>query len=159
MNLISIPRAEAVVALSFVSLLFALPLQAQTDDPTLINITNLEQLDAMRYDLDGDGLPTSAGQTDYDAAFGVTSTVDGDATTPNASATSTGYELRESLDFEVDASYATSSRNLAWIDPTNGGTTDTPGWLPIGQSSSKSFNTMFEGNNHTISNLYIRSFS
>ena len=154
MSLIRIPRAEAVVALSFVSLLFALPLQAQTDDPALINITNLEQLDAMRYDLDGDGLPTSAGQTDYDAAFGVTSTVDGDATTPNASATSTGYELRESLDFEVDASYATSSRNLAWIDPTNGGTTDTPGWEPIGGFTFQ-FKAVFEGNDFKISNLYI----
>ena len=56
------------------------------NDLSLINITTLEQLDAMRYDLDGDGLPTSAGQTDYDAAFGVTSTVDADDANPNASA-------------------------------------------------------------------------
>ena len=34
-----------------------------------------------------------------------------------------GYELMESLDFEDAASYATSSRNLAWVDPDNGGTT------------------------------------
>ena len=110
--------------------------QAQ-NDPNLIDVTNLEQLDAMRYDLDGDGLPTSAGQTDYDAAFGVTSTVDADDADPSASATSTGYELMESLDFEDVASYVSGSRNLAWIDPANGGATATEGWLPIGNNTDR----------------------
>ena len=37
-------------------LLLALPLWAQpADDAALINVTTLEQLDAIRYDLDGNG--------------------------------------------------------------------------------------------------------
>ena len=65
--------------------------------------------------------------------------------------TSTGYELMESLDFEEAASYA-GSRNEAWVDPAGG--TAIPGWLPIGDNSNR-FTAVFEGNDHTISNLYI----
>ena len=96
MSLIRIPRAEAVIALSFVSLLFALPLQAQTDDPALINITTLEQLHVLRYDLDGNGTPSgnAAKVTAYEAAFGLS--VGGSVSCAGGC---TGYELMNDLDF------------------------------------------------------------
>ena len=160
MSLIRIPRAEAVVALSFVSLLFALPLQAQTDD--LIDITTLEQLNAIRYDMDGDGRPSSTGETAWKAAFTSLSsaTVDDSDDIRYSSSTYMGYELMNDLDFEDATSYA-GSRNDDWVDPdaTIGGTTDTPGWLPIGDNANP-FIAVFEGNHHTISNLYMnRTFN
>ena len=54
--------------------------------------------------------PIEAGIDIYNTAFTTTfsagdgDTHDGDATTPNASATSTGYELMNDLDFEDAAS-------------------------------------------------------
>ena len=106
-------------------------------DLSLIDITNLDQLDAMRYDLDGDGVAFIGDEAAYLAAFG----------TPSCASSCTGYELMESLDFEDAASYA-GSRNEAWVDPAGG--TATEGWPPI-----RTFNAVFEGNDHTISNLYI----
>ena len=158
----SYPRAEAVVALSFVSLLFALPLQAQvdydTDEDGLIDVTTLEQLNAVRWDLDGNGAVASAQETAYGKAF--PNTVSGstyEAITCGDGSTITtcsGYELMNDLDFEVDDSYASGSKKLAWIDPDHGGTTDTEGWDRIGDGAN-SFAAVFEGNDHTISNLYI----
>ena len=42
------------------------------NNPSLIDITTLEQLNAIRYDLDGDGVPTICGSTScaYNTAFG-----------------------------------------------------------------------------------------
>ena len=129
------------------------------DNDGLIDITTLEQLDAIRYDLDGDGAVATADEANYGAAFPTTaggSTYGaigcGDGATITACS---GYELMESLDFEDEDSYA-GSRNDAWVAPDNGGTTGTEGWLPIGDNSNN-FTAVFEGNDHTISNLYINS--
>ena len=46
---------------------------------------------------------------------------------------------------------------LGWILPNNGGTPSTSGWVPIGRSDSAAFTAIFDGNGHTISNLYINS--
>ena len=46
-------RVRAILALLFLS---SASLWAQSDDATLTNITNLEQLHAIRYDLNGDGV-------------------------------------------------------------------------------------------------------
>ena len=42
-----------------------------TDDDGLIEVANLAQLDAIRYDMDGNGIATSSyqGRTKYAAAF------------------------------------------------------------------------------------------
>ena len=107
-------------------------------------MTTLEQLDAIRYDMDGDGTPTDAGADEYIDAFGglvVCGT--------NCS----GYELESDLDFEDVGSYGSGSLNADWIDPDGG--TSVEGWLPIGVQYSSPFTTVFKGNGHTISNLYI----
>ena len=142
--------------------LFALavvrPLWAQ-DDPRLINVSTLEQLNAIRYDFNRDGTPKprlpEEHEEAYRAAFG----------TPNCPGGCLGYELVRDLDFELPASYASGVRNLDWIDPANGGTPGTQGWDPIrlrdyyvpgGYSSDDiSFMRTFEGNGYVISNLYI----
>ena len=112
-----------------------------SDDPTLINITTLEQLNAMRYDLDGNGVASGGKDAAYAAAFLVT---------PSCPDGCMGYELRNDLDFEDATSYA-GSRNEAWVAPGSGGILNTLGWQPIGGT----FTAVFEGNGHTISNLYI----
>ena len=127
-----------------------------TDDDGLIDITTLAQLDAMRHDLDGDGTPTTAGATAYAAAFsGVTRVVCG-ATSGGCE----GYELMADLDFldtngdgQVDTDDDTNMDGQVDAEDTaywNNGA----GWQPMGTSSNR-FTTTFEGNDRTISNLFI----
>lgn len=100
------------------------------DDDGLIEVRDLAQLDAIRYDLHGYGASVAAA---YAAAFPGAATGMG---CPAAGCT--GYELANDLDFGTAAS----------------GT----GWQPIGDDSdypASTFTATFDGNGHTISNLYI----
>ena len=146
-----------------VGLLFApILLYAQTDDSNLINITTLERLDAMRYDLDGDGVPTSTGRSAYNSAFGtsiiLTDADDGDpeendgnsATIADGSPTTTGYELRNNLDFAGTKWAEDCASGCVTGTLSDGTTTGNIGWAPIG-----TFTATFEGNDKKISNLYI----
>ena len=113
------------------------------DTDGLIEVSTLEQLNAIRYDLDGNGAADDVSrETAYQAAFLV----------PTGSYN--GYELMVNLDFEVASSYASNTISTTW--------TTGSGWLPIGyynSSDNRPFSTTFEGNGHTISNLFIRSLS
>ena len=113
------------------------------DSDGLIEVSTLDQLNAIRYDLNGDGAADNvSGETAYQAAFLV----------PTGSYN--GYELMVNLDFEVASSYASNTTHTTW--------TTESGWLPIGYSNSfdnRSFSTIFEGNGHTISNLFINSLA
>ena len=102
-----------------------------SDNDGLIEVNSIDQLDAIRYDLDGDGAPDDEA---YAAAY------------PNAASDMgcpsdgcTGYELVADLDF--------------------GTTFEGSGWEPIGYWNSDEdhafFDATFEGNGHTISNLHI----
>ena len=120
-----------------------------TDDDGLIDITTLAQLDAIRHDLDGNGDATHA---DYVAAFPSRDT--NSATRMGCpSGTCSGYELMNDLDFdENDDDQITSADATYW----NSGA----GWTPIGgadesNDANNDFTATFEGNDHTISNLYI----
>ena len=107
----------------------------------LIEVSNLEQLDAIRYDLDGDGSPDNSGDaTKYGDAFPTSGT---EAVCESAC---NGYELTRSLDFDNSVSYASGAVNPDW---TTGN-----GWDPIGDSLDQ-FGAEFDGNGHSISNLYI----
>ena len=112
------------------------PVDYDTDDDNLIEIANLDQLNAMRWDLDGDGAASTGNEASYAAAF------------PNAAsgmgctATCTGYELTADLDFDTDGDgYITG--NDAYYN--NGA-----GWDPI-----RGWTATFDGGYHTISNLFI----
>ena len=110
------------------------------DADGLIEVSSLEQLNAIRHDLDGNGIPDSAGTTAYAAAFPAAGSIP--CTGCN------GYELTRSLDFQDIASYSSGALNPLW--------TSGSGWLPIGVGSSEtSFTATFEGNGHTIRNLLI----
>ncbi len=107
----------------------------------LIQVSNLEQLNAIRYDLDGDGVADDISGADaYATAFPVS------GSEKVCRADCNGYELARSLDFNDPGSYASRTVNAAW--------TTSDGWLPIGNRNSE-FNATFDGNGRTISNLYI----
>ena len=108
------------------------------DGDGLIEVDNLTQLDAIRWDLDGDGISEHA---DYAAAF-----FDSDAGTLCSVESCAGYELTANLDFDTNGNGKADEGDVYW----NGGR----GWIPIGEGSP--FVTTFDGGGHTISNLYIR---
>ena len=118
-----------------------------TDGDNLIEVSNLAQLNAIRYDLDGNGTVASGDQANYDIAF------------PNAvasmgcAATCTGYELEADLDFNTDT--GSDSGGAAVIDAADDYYNIGSGWEPLGDSGPSPFRTTFNGNNHTISNLFI----
>ena len=121
------------------------------DDDGLIEVGNLAQLDAVRYDLNGDGVVDDASdwQSYYDA-FDQSSLMG----CPDGC---TGYELTASLDFDTNNSGAIDPGDTYW---NNG-----EGWTPIGGEDtsaigrllflSNPFAAIFEGNGHTVSNLFI----
>ena len=118
------------------------PVLFDADEDGLIEISTLEQLNAIRYDLDGNGEDVT-NEAAYSAAFGIRV----------LAGTITGYELMVNLDFNDASSYASNTINTIW--------TTGSGWEPIGDNSTNSndsrFTAIFEGNRHTISNLFIDS--
>ena len=121
------------------------PVQAQgtedydADDDGLIEVSSLAQLNAIRWDLDGDGVSDTPG---YAEAF--PSAMDSMGCPDDGC---NGFELTDNLDFDTDGDGSVDSDDDYW----NGGA----GWEPLGTPKT-SFNTRFVGNGHTISNLYIR---
>ena len=121
------------------------------DDDGLISITTLAQLNAVRWDLNGDGVSAYSG---YAAAF------------PHAAAGMgcpasgcTGYELENDLDFDTDGNGTINANDgaLSWGAGADAG----KGWAPIGGSGSfdGSFRATFMGNGHVVRNLFINRSS
>ena len=118
------------------------PVDYDADDDGLIEIEWLEQLDAVRWDLDGDSIvDDDANAEHYSVAF--PGAVEGMGCAEGCR----GYELTRDLDFKSAGSYASGAVNSKW---TNGN-----GWLPIGVSKYEVFEATFEGNRHTVANLYV----
>ena len=103
------------------------------DDDGLIEIYNFKQLNAVRYDLDGDGVGSNT--TSYVSGF-----VDAVSGMGCPSSGCGGYELAVSLDFDNSA-YSTGE-----------------GWVPIGDSTTN-FGTVFEGNGNVLSSMTINRTS
>ena len=60
-----------------------------------------------------------------------------------------GYELDANLDFDTNGNGSADAGDAYWNDGE--------GWLPIGDpETAYRFNAVFDGNGHTISNLFIR---
>ncbi len=108
-----------------------------TDDDGLITVSSLAQLNAVRWDPDGDGAASDADAAKYKAAFPRSGP---DMGCPSAGCS--GYELTGDLDFDTDGDGAIDSDDAYW----NGGA----GWDPITYLAAD-----FDGNDHTISNLFI----
>ena len=118
-----------------------------SDGDGLIEVEYLEQLDAIRYDLDGDGkADDDSGIDAYAAAYPITgeeAVCDHDCK---------GYELARPLDFNDAGSYASGAVNSEW--------TTGEGWQPIQSGevwivAENPFSATFDGNRHTIRHLYV----
>ncbi|MYD04659.1 MAG: hypothetical protein F4X21_07065, partial [Acidimicrobiia bacterium] len=132
------------------------------DGDGLIEVRNLSQLHAVRWDLNGDGVADHADYiSTYTAAFPV---ADGGSVCPGGT-TCTGYELTAELDFDEDGDgQITAADSTYW----NGGA----GWHPIGplgvtpglygtienpgSDQPSLFDATFEGNGYTIANLFVK---
>ena len=86
------------------------PTDYDADNDGLIEVAYLEQLNAIRWDLNGDGVEDNPASADaYAAAFPGAS--DGMGCPDNRCA---GYELTRSLNFKSSGSYKSRSINAAW---------------------------------------------
>ena len=130
----------------------------------LIEVSKLSQLDAIRYDLNGDGAQGTVSDTDwakYTAAFphampgmGCPDTAADADTDPGPCA---GYELTANLDFDTDddgETYSTSSTGVITGDAGDAYYNGGAGWKPIGDAANQ-FTATFDGKDHTIANLFI----
>jgi len=132
------------------------------DGDGLIEINNLNELNNVRHNLVGtsydDEADDSTGNEGDTSGCALRDHDNNDATDEIAACA--GYELTRSLDFNDDNSYAnpaTPAEKSTWCPAANCAGTAEGGWVPIGTiSSSNRFATTFEGNGHTISNLYVR---
>ena len=114
------------------------------DNDGLIELCYLEDVDAMRHNLEG----TSYKSSMDDATGVVTGCGGGDSNNKCF-----GYELVRDLDFDDDASYSSTANKVIYtvVDYDD---SDDNGWQPIGNFGN-AFDSIFEGNGHTISNLTI----
>ena len=144
--------------------------QAQTTTPTttttvdydgnddrLIEISNLAQLNAIRWDLNGDGAVAAADQTSYTAAFPNASAGMG---CPDGSDADTnpdpclGYELKADLTFDTNGDGSVTATDSAGLYWNNGA-----GWTPIGDARRYTYTGQFQGRGKTISHLFINNSS
>ena len=117
------------------------------DDDGLIELCYLEDVDAIRHNLNGTGL--RRGNVTLSAGC----PTDG----------CNGYELVGDLDFTTTQSYVSGVVNDDWVLSNDDFTgTTKPGWSPIGyvfanctHQVSRCFTNIFEGNGYNISNLHI----
>ena len=111
-----------------------------TDGDGLIEISNLDQLNAIRWDLNGNGNPDLAEYIDsYNAAFpNRDNTADGLMGCPQAACT--GYELMANLDFDTDGDNDVDADDAY------------PNWRPI-----PAYKATFNGNGRTITRLTINT--
>ena len=122
---------------------FTTPVDYDADDDGLIEISSLAQLNAMRWDLDGNGAASSGNTTSYAAAFPNAITNMG-----CASNTCSGYELTADLDFDTNGNDSADSGDTYW----NGGA----GWTPIGDTANH-FTGTFDGGGYKLSNLHVNA--
>ena len=98
------------------------------NDNNLIDITSLDELNAMRWDANGDGHPETANASAYGTVFaGRTATATGRMGCPDGCR---GYELLASLTFPTEGPYAN--------------------WPPI-----NNFATTLDGNGHTLTGMTV----
>ena len=139
--------------------------QAQTTTPTtvdydsnddrLIEISNLAQLNAIRWDLNGDGAVAASDQTSYSAAFpnaaagmGCPDGSDADANPDPC----LGYELKADLTFDTNADGAVTAADSAGLYWNQG-----DGWTPIGGRGNP-YTGEFQGRGKTIDHLFIDDY-
>ncbi len=106
------------------------------NDNNLIEVSNLAQLNAIRYDPAGVGTPSNAASRAFRSP----------AYNMGCATKCQGYELTTDLDFDTKGRAGVGPADAYW----NGGA----GWDPIGNADG-AYTGEFHGNGRSISNLYI----
>ena len=115
------------------------------DADGLIEIDSLAKLNAVRWDLDGDGTASSGNETSYAAAF--PNPRGGDVCpTALSGVACRGYELTTDLNFDTNGDGA--------VDADDPGSH--PNWLPIG-TVADGYAATFRGNGHVVDHLRLSS--
>ena len=133
------------------TLVYHLTVDYDEDNDNLIDVANLAQLNAMRYDRNGNGANEASGSYSVSASDWAihSSAFPRQVAGMGCLATCAGYELVASLDFDTNGD---GSVTTAGDDYWNGGA----GWTPIGATGSL-WGATFRGNGHTINNLFINT--
>jgi hypothetical protein len=116
-------------------------IDADADSDGLIDIASLEELNAIRFSLDGSGQRLSEF---YDIDSSGCPGLISEGLLEQRCA---GYELVADLDFDTNGDGQMNELDNYWNDGE--------GWEPIGADSVTPFTTNFHGNGHQIRNLYI----
>ena len=155
-------RASTRIAISvlialaaLLSLLKTVPAQTTVDydldNDGYIDVSTHAQLNAIRWDLDGNGDPVSGNATAYGNAFPNRITTSTGRMGCPATGGCTGYELLNNIDMDTDGDGSADSGDAYW----NSGN----GWEPIGTYHSTNtavrFNGDFKGNGYVVENLFI----
>ncbi len=125
------------------------------DNDGLIDINTLAELHNMRYNLDGTSYKTSG--TDGGSTAGAPTAPTSNCTTATDGVYLCGYELLQNLDFDLDNDGSTVEADGSLDDDDDAApyfVVSDGGWEPVGDGIN-TFNTIFEGNGFTISNLAI----
>ena len=112
---------------------------ADANSNGLIEVASWDELDAIRYSLDGVGQKLTA-ESGLDKSGCPQIIVDG-----LLQERCQGYELVTDLDFDTNGDGVLDGNDTYWNEGA--------GWPPIGGSSSDAFATVFHGNGHIIRNL------
>ena len=133
------------------TLVYHIEVDYDDDDDNLIDVANLAQLNAMRYDRNGNGANEASGAYQVSASDWAihSSAFPRRKAGMGCLATCAGYELVADLDFDTNGD---GSVTTAGDDYWNGGA----GWTPIGATGSL-WGATFRGNGHTINNLFINT--
>ena len=129
-----------------------------------MEISTLAQLNAVRWDLDGDGAPTADNVVAYFGAFfnpvfnpsgvGFCAPTEDDADDNDC----LGYELLNDLDFDTDGDDSTHANGVGDSDDAYYNADD--GWVPIGPNETPGaathYRARFDGNGHVIDNLFVK---
>ncbi len=155
------PKRATRILWALGALLLAAGAAAQTttdyddDNDNLIDIRTLAQLNAIRWDPDGNGSVASSASSSYAAAF------PNAATGMGCAATCAGYELRNDLDFDTNGNGYTHINGAG--DSRDAYYNSGAGWDPIGSQSEgydgTHYNVRLRGNGHLIKNLFINRSS
>ena len=125
------------------------PTDYDVDNDGLIDVSTLAQLNAIRWDVFGQGYPLSTTIANnlaaYDAAFPNRGFIDRVAMGCPASTGCRGYELITNLDFDTDGDNDVDANDVY------------PNWTPIGTGSYLGYHGEFDGNGHTITRLTINT--
>ena len=118
---------------------------ADADSDGLIEISSLEELNAMRYELSGTGLQLTSNAA-VDSSGCPIILYQG-----TSQRRCSGYELTQDLDFDSNSDGILDENDLYWNANSSG---EGLGWSPVYQ-----FTGIFDGNGFEIKNLYINRSS